>query len=146
MQRESIHEELLEWKDQRREANKIRGKLYALGRVEDALREWILSKPSYVVYTCRRLIDLVVVTGERILAVDRTLVLDALFASIDADGDGDLTRIEVRHAPFGDTLIEYWIDLDKDHGESVDPEEWAAFFQRFGKYTSMQCNAMQCTT
>ena len=90
----------------RREANRLRGRLYALGRLEDALRE-------------------------RILAVPRKDVLSALFASIDADGDGDLTRTEVREAPFGDTLSKYWINLDKDHGESVDPEEFSQLFEEF---------------
>jgi hypothetical protein len=106
LKREKVHEELYEWKEMRREANRLRGRLYALGRLEDALRE-------------------------RILAVPRKDLLDALFASIDADGDGDLTRIEVRTAPFGDTLSKYWIDLDKDHGESVDPDEFAQFFEQF---------------
>lgn len=106
LKREKVHEELHEWKEMRREANRLCGRMYALGRLEDALRE-------------------------RILAVPRKDVLDALFASIDADGDGDLTRTEVREAPFGDTLSKYWINLDKDHGESVDPEEFSQFFEDF---------------
>lgn len=106
LRREQVHGELHEWKEMRREANRLRGRLYALGRLEDALRE-------------------------RILAVPRKDVLSALFASIDADGDGDLTRTEVREAPFGDTLSKYWINLDKDHGESVDPEEFSQFFEEF---------------
>ena len=95
---------LFEWKERRRQLNRAHGRLFALGRAEDALKA-------------------------RVLAVPRETLLTALFRSVDADGDGDLTRAELRHAPFGDTLTDHWVELDKDHDEGVQVDEWLRYFE-----------------
>ena len=51
-------------------------------------------------------------------------LVDGLYHATDADGDGDLTRKELRGAPFGSQLAKYWIELDKDYDESVTIVEW----------------------
>ena len=64
----------------------------------------------------------------RIQAMPREDVLRALFMSVDVDGDGELTRRELREAPFGAKLVSHWVELDKNHDEGVEFEEWLQFF------------------
>jgi hypothetical protein len=64
-------------------------------------------------------------------------LVELLFTVIDTDGDGELSREEVRISPFGTVLAAHWTELDKSSDMSIDKTEWSAFFedllQKLGK-------------
>jgi hypothetical protein len=100
---EASHTMAVAWKTRRRQNHRLAGRLYVLQLAEDWLKDRIARMPQ-------------------------DEVLRALFRSVDIDGDGELTRGELRDAPFGQRLVRHWVELDKDHDEGVQITEWLRFF------------------
>ena len=67
---------------------------------------------------------------KRIKTVERSVLVELIFETIDSDNDRMLDRKEVRYSPFGDALLRKWAELDTDQDQQITFEEWTGFFDK----------------